>query len=291
VVGAHSTIGAALVSRLKQQRQDVITTGRRDASVDVVLDLADADSVLAVDRVGPVGAAVICAGITGEDNCRRSPELAHRVNVDNTIALARRLMSRGTYVLFLSSNAVFDGSVAQAPADSPRRPLTLYGQGKAAVEAALLPEGAAVLRLSKVLAANHRLFSTWAQALLAGQPITAAENLRFAPLPLDGVVSGIEALIEGLHPGLHQWSGIADISYAEAAVELAARLGRSEILVRGEMIEMQTPPPAHTTLATTETLISLGFTQPTWRKVLDTNHTFVAPPPELVSSAAPQNGG
>jgi dTDP-4-dehydrorhamnose reductase len=41
------------------------------------------------------------------------------INVARTIELVERLVARGIYVLFLSTNQVFDGSRAHVPAAAP----------------------------------------------------------------------------------------------------------------------------------------------------------------------------
>ncbi len=56
---------------------------------------------------------------------------------DKTSLLIKRLVAVGIFVVFISSNAVFDGTIPFVRADQPVNPKTAYGRQKAAAEEAL----------------------------------------------------------------------------------------------------------------------------------------------------------
>ena len=84
------------------------------------------------------GAAVLAAAVTKLDACERDPEATARVNVEANLALAAMLASQGVYVVFLSSNQVFDGTRPHRLGSEPTSPQTVYGRQKAEVESRLL---------------------------------------------------------------------------------------------------------------------------------------------------------
>ena len=81
--------------------------------------------------------ACVCAAVARLAACAADPEGTAHINVTQTLALVDKLLARGIYVLFLSTNQVFDGSVPQMPAGAPYSPVSEYGRQKARTETAL----------------------------------------------------------------------------------------------------------------------------------------------------------
>jgi dTDP-4-dehydrorhamnose reductase len=255
VVGADSSIGAAAARRLVKAGIDVIGTTRR-SSGDCVsrwrLDLAEAPECWQLSQA-PVTVAVLCAAVTSVDRCREAPAATRRVNVEGTLALARRLREAGAHVVFLSTNQVFDGERPRRPAGDPTCPRTEYGRQKAEVEGELLRDGGAtVVRLTKVVAPGMAVLRGWADALRRGEAVAPFTDMVFAPVPLDFVAGTLVRVGERRAGGIVQISGERDVSYAEVAARLARRLGAPEALVRPvSYVTKGLPPesaPCHTTL-------------------------------------------
>ena len=190
-----------------------------------------------------------------------------------TLRLAEKLRAAGIFVVFPSSNLVFDGRRPCAPADEPLCPQTEYGRQKAAVEAELAAfgSGAAIVRLTKVVGPQWALACDWAQALRAGRSIRAFTDLRCAPIPLELTVRGLLEVARRRLPGLWQFSAPVDVSYAGLASHLARRLGANPTLV--EAVSGQTNGglehvPCHTTLDTTRARAELGMEFPTPLEVM-----------------------
>lgn len=265
VVGADSLIGAALERELTRSGAHVVGTTRRRDSADggrLWLDLGHPfDPARLPDSVG---VAVICAGVTRQQVCDERPDYAELVNVTSTMALATELVRRGAFVVFLSSNAVFDGNTASEEEQAAPTPVTTYGQHKAQVEAGVLEAGAqvSVVRLTKVLDSHNRLFREWRQALAADQPVSARADLRFSPVPLAFVVSALRMVIDRRVPGILQVSGTTDCTYAEAAVIGASAIGVSTDLVRAVTDPRGSPGGRHATLSTRRLLLECGLEPP-----------------------------
>ncbi len=104
------------------------------------------------DRTEPE-TVVHAAAMAGLGDCERRPEQAHRMNVAVTAELARRARETGAYLVFFSTDQVFDGEGAPyTESDSPS-PLTVYGKTKDEAEQAVLDSGAdaLIIRLALVL--------------------------------------------------------------------------------------------------------------------------------------------
>lgn len=236
VVGGDGMLGARTAGRLAAAGLSVHATTRRQETATPDRPFID----LAAGRwesLAPAHyrTAILCAAAARLADCRNDPEGTAAVNVTGTVALARWLAERGTRVLFLSTNQVFDGRLPEPrPAEAPYSPITEYGRQKAAAEEGILPlRGAAVLRLTKVVHPGMPLFDGWAAELRAGRPIEPFGDFHFAPVSADLVTEVLLRLCAHSVPeGIWQLSAPADVTYADAARQIAARLGCDPALVR-----------------------------------------------------------
>jgi dTDP-4-dehydrorhamnose reductase len=231
IVGGDSEIGGAAYYALKAQGKPVVATTRRRERVTSdrpFLDLAG--SIDCWEPPQDTRAACVCAAVARLATCATDPERAARINVAQTLTLIDRLLERGIYVLFLSTNQVFDGRVPHITADAPYSPVSEYGRQKARTESLLrerLSAGApaAILRLSKVVSPAMPLIRDWIEALKAGKPIRAFYDMTLAPVPIDLVCMAILALMDDRACGVFQLTGPSDVSYVDMARFLAVRLG------------------------------------------------------------------
>jgi dTDP-4-dehydrorhamnose reductase len=272
IVGLDGRIGRATAERLRSQGATVAGTTRRpglERSGSFFLDLArDPASWPALP---PAEAALVCAGETSQARCQAEPAATRAVNVRAVGALGERLARRGTFVLFLSSNLVFDGSRPFARTTDPPSPTTEYGRQKADAEAALssLGEPVAVLRLSKVLTPDLPLLARWRQELAAGASIEAFSDVPIAPLTLRETVAAITGLLSRRRSGLFQISGDEDLTYLDLGRHLAVSLGLPADRVRARAgaagLEAER---RHTTLDMTGLQALLGLPRPSsWAAV------------------------
>jgi dTDP-4-dehydrorhamnose reductase len=225
VVGADGLIGQALSSELGRRGHDVIRTTRRlqDPLQEnlVFLDLA-------ADQLGPVPSAdvmVICAAMASFSDCRNRFDLAHRINVEARLELARRAVADGGRVVALSSSVVFDCLQPRAEATWKPAPRSAYGRLMAESEACILECGGSVLRTTKAMVAGIGVLPGWIRTLRGGGSVRAFEDHTFCPLPLRDVVDALVAVVEQPEGGIFQVSGATDISYADAARYIVGRVG------------------------------------------------------------------
>jgi dTDP-4-dehydrorhamnose reductase len=222
-----------------------------------------------------ISAAVFCAGITKIADCRRDPASTWRVNVEAVVTLIKQLARAGTYTVYLSTNQVFDGTVAQHPPDAPLSPQTEYGKQKAQVEQEImsLADGAAaIVRLAKVFGPHTPVLHDWVSSLQRGEVIRPFHDMVTSPVTLCFVVSVLERLCETRQPGVFQVSSDLEVTYADIAYYLAEKIGVNRDLVQPiESIEAgiqrQAAPP-HTSLHTARLSEQLGLEPPdVWRTI------------------------
>jgi dTDP-4-dehydrorhamnose reductase len=237
IVGGDSEIGAATYRAMKATGKPVAATTRRPDRVVSDRPFLDLSAALHNWTAPPhTNSVCVCAAMARLAACAADPVATSHINVDQTLMLIDKLLTGDAYVLFLSTNQVFDGRAAHVKADAPYSPLSEYGRQKARTEAALrdrMVRGApvAILRLSKIVSGGMALINGWVSALSSGKPISAFCDMMIAPTPSNLVCAAIIALMEDRASGIFQLAGPRDVTYADVARFLADRLGADPRLV------------------------------------------------------------
>ncbi|MBD3307926.1 sugar nucleotide-binding protein [candidate division KSB3 bacterium] len=293
VVGIDGTLGSRLAAALSRFQWPVLGTTRRKTTVTdhrLFLDLQDIPS--AWEPPTTIDVAYLCAGITTLETCRRDPVTTAYLNVDCLCGLIQHLITHEAFIVYVSSNLVFDGTTPRNSADVPYSPTTEYGRQKVAVEKFLRSwdDSWAIVRLTKVLGAQS-LLHDWAGMLKRQQPVSPFYDMTVSPVPLAAAISVLLFIGQGRMPGIWQVSGDGDISYAEAARIGARALGVDECLVQpiasthsGENRELV---PRYTSLKTERLHSELGLSIP---PVAWTIHTAFTCPTRLNGTLARQQG-
>ncbi len=232
IVGGDGLIGSALCSYFDSEKVDYCATSSRPKGAQIRLDLSE--DPLSWDLPERCSDAFLCAAQTDLKACEQDPEGTALINVERNVALGRILMEKGAFLIFPSSNLVFDGTSRSPRPEDPPVPACEYGRQKARAEKELLALGAdvAVVRLTKVVHAGMPLLRKWAASLRREQPIHPYADLTFSPLPLDFVPMAFDRVAEKRLAGITQLSGSGEITYTEFALALARRLGVTNRLVQ-----------------------------------------------------------
>jgi dTDP-4-dehydrorhamnose reductase len=206
---------------------------------------------------------VVGAAVTGLEACRRDPEGTRRVNVEGTLRCVEQARRDGAFVVWLSSNLVFDGEVPRVKDGTPVSPGCDYGRQKAEVEEALAGDaGVARVRLTKVIGPGWKLLEDWCRTWEAGGAVRAFEDLWVAPVTLEATVQGLLKIAGERRGGGWQFSGPEDVSYAGLARTMAGKVGvgedRVEGVGRGGVVRDE-QAPRHTTLDTQRAEEELGM--------------------------------
>ncbi len=220
IVGADSLIGSGLLRDYLSTDNLTIGTSRRSISKRDKRVPLDLNSNISEWRPpGPVKTAYICAGVTSLTACNSDPNATARVNVSAVSELVRKLVDQGAFVVYISTNQVFDGTLPYCMPDMPFSPVTEYGRQKAETELNIrdLGDSVSIVRFTKILGPDYPLFSSWANALRAGKSVQPYSNMYMAPVPLAYAISALRIVGDKRISGTTQISGQTDISYAEAA--------------------------------------------------------------------------
>lgn len=269
IIGADGLIGRALADHLSRNGYLVLETTRRLKTVSesrIFLNLAD--NISNWSPPTHVSIAYFFAAVTSLDECRRNPKQSEIVNVHNTVKLVKALVASGIYVVFPSTNLVFDGSIPFRKALNRTCPQTVYGKQKAQVERKLLALGdsISVVRFTKIFGPKTSLIKRWIEDLRNNQVIHPLSDVVVAPTPLSFAVEVLHRSTDVRLGGIVQVSGAQDITYEEVARYLAQRIGaRSDLVqpIRSELAGLDLEAiPSHTTLDTSRLRMELQLEPP-----------------------------
>jgi dTDP-4-dehydrorhamnose reductase len=157
IIGVDSQIGIALKNYLTTKKITVFGTTRKKENTNLntyYFDLEKPDFEIFTNKISSV---VFCAATTNIAECEKDPQKHQAINVTNTIKTIEKLAQNNSFVIYLSSNAVFDGKKAFYKNKDKTCPTTLYGKFKTEVEEYLTTElenNSCVLRLTKVITKN-----------------------------------------------------------------------------------------------------------------------------------------
>jgi dTDP-4-dehydrorhamnose reductase len=265
ILGGDGLLGSALHRHWKNLgREVVITTRTNSAERNTAIKLDLSQTPNAWPSLPQCRVAVLCAAITSLEICRSRPTETRQVNVVHTLELARHLVRRGIFVVFISSNLVFDGNKPFRKLNEPPSPQTEYGRQKTETENGLkeLKGETAVIRLTKVVHPNLPLLCSWRESLRQGQAIHPFTDFVCSPIGLLPTVRAIAKVAEGRLSGVWHLSGNDDITYA-AIGRLVAEYNKFDpSLVQPAFsrdrahLEHQ---PAHSTLDASRAREDLGF--------------------------------
>lgn len=170
------------------------------------LDVGDAGGVRDFFLGEKPDAVVHAAAMSGLGACRNRPDEAKRVNVLGCKNVAEAAEEVGAYIMFLSTDMVFDGESAPYAENDPPSPVSVYGRTKLEGES-MMPPSACVLRLAvsygKSMTAGARTFFEKALENLRGgkeavlfpdewrTPLWANDLARLVPLFLEKRPGGL----------------------------------------------------------------------------------------------------
>ena len=232
VIGGGGLIGSALSNALSQLGIHVMLTSRRNTPPEIFLDLVSVP--LNLERLPKIDVVYLCAAISRFEDCERFPLLARRVNVTAQVELARHFFLQGARVIFLSTNAVFDGRHEAPVEDQLVNPGSLYGELKSDAERELRDlakqyAGALVIcRFTKVFGANSPLIVDWIKKTKDHHRVEAFSDMKISPVSLRFAVEGLIRCGISKYTGILHFSGQEEFSYFYFASALARTYGGSD---------------------------------------------------------------
>lgn len=159
LTGAAGLLGCDTAKCLQHAGYDLLKVRQHESPDFLALDLMEPESFSFLEKMA-WDAIVHTAAWKEPDRCEQDPDSAFRMNSEATRRLAQLCAERNGWMLFISTDYVFNGKNPPYSEDSIPDPLNVYGQSKLAGEKAvleLLPETGAVLRVPFLFGASAGL--------------------------------------------------------------------------------------------------------------------------------------
>ena len=245
-----------------------------------VCDLLDAEQLERVARELEPDVVVHAQALSNVDRCEQAPEEARAQNVTAVEQLIRALADRPTWLLFISSDCVFDGR-KRSPytEEDPPNPLSVYGRSKAEGERRVLghPRGI-VIRPSTLFGPGRMQFCDHVvERLSAGEPVEAFVDQVISPTYTVDMADAIGELIATLgstpnpgQPRIYHMANEGGCSRLEFAERIARLLDLPHTLIQQVSMadRRRAPRPAYSALTTVHLPARIGRRLRSWDDAL-----------------------
>lgn len=249
VTGATGMLGRAVMdrfSRIGDFEPVGICHSRRHVNA-MNMDLCDAAAVTRILDVLQPRAIVHTAAIRNPDEFAANEEAARRLNVEATRTLAKWAGEHGRYMMYISSDYVFDGTAAPYPLGSMPKPANAYGQSKYEGEVivrkecyscygilrvpVLYGEKVETLAESSVTSVVGKVLDFW-RGGANGKLVLDDWAVRY-PTDVADVAKVLEWLVRFRYVGTYHWSGLEAMTKLDMGVVTAKFLGLDPSLLVG----------------------------------------------------------
>jgi len=225
IIGIDSQLGAALAEFLVRKNMDVYGTTKNNKNTDektYYFNFLKSDNFLPLIDFSFI---VICAAITSIEECENNKTYSRLINVTKTIELIDRCLTIGCFVMYPSSNAVFDGTKAFNHHDDEPMPISMYGKFKLEIEDYIASKSrgnTAVIRFTKIISRRSPFLRTWLENAEKGLEINVYQDKLLSPVSIEDTVAAIHMVLEKRCSGLFQLGGTDEVTYFDYARALFA---------------------------------------------------------------------
>jgi dTDP-4-dehydrorhamnose reductase len=195
------------------------------------LDITDPEAVKRILARFRPDAVVNLAALADIDRVERERELAWKINVDGARFVAESCRRQAARLVFLSSDAVFDGLGGPYRERDLPAPLNYYGATKMEAEEAVIranPE-AVVVRISLVLGfpatAGNSFLASLEQKLAAGESIVCPVDEVRTPIDVHTLCACLLELAQGSFSGILHLGGKQCINRCDLSRAAAEKMG------------------------------------------------------------------
>jgi dTDP-4-dehydrorhamnose reductase len=246
ITGASGLLGLNLAIQARHTHT-IIGVDRcklRDVPFEILcVDLLDAGAPERFLDIARPDWLIHCAAMADLETCEADPELARRLNAKLPGELASACKQRGVKMVYISTDAVFDGSKlgAYTEIDTPN-PLNVYARTKLEGESAVLeadPETlvARVNFFGWSISGRRSLAEFFFNNLLSGRRVDGFTDVTFCPAFVGDLADLLLLMLANELHGLYNVVGGECLSKYAFGVALAQRFGLDETLITPALIE------------------------------------------------------
>lgn len=249
IVGASGFIGRHIYNYCKENQMEAIGTyyNHCDNNSWIKFDMCsdDLEEICCNCFKGNLpDYLILCGANAGIDSCKRDEQASHRLNVIGTQRVLRQADQLGIKSVFLSSEAVFDGSKGINKEEDTPNPVTLYGRQKLEVERYIADNitNCLIFRISRAVGSSYGekdIFQEFYDKIIGREEIVCLRDQSFCLTEVNDIVLYIVKSLERELRGLFHISSNNYISRFELARLYAEKIfGGYDKIVEKEYTEI-----------------------------------------------------
>lgn len=203
------------------------------------MDIRDREAVMRYLGEGEFDVVVHAAGMAAVDQVEKHPEEARKSNLDGTANIADACLRFGAHLIFISTNAVFDGKNPPYSEDCTPNPVNVYGKIKLDCERLVFERlpNCAVARPILMFGWNHSVNrpnpATWIyDKLLRGEQISLVEDVYENPLYNLQCGRALWAIASKRASGLFHLAGGDKVNRLQFGLKVAEVFGLDHTLIK-----------------------------------------------------------
>ncbi len=203
-----------------------------------ILDVCDEEALESFFSQYAFDCVIHAAGLASVDYIEENPEEGYRSNLLGTQNVARCCKKYGAYLVYISTNAVFDGKRAPYREGDRTAPIHQYGRIKLACEEAIREEGGEVCIVRPIhmygwnYAASRPNFVTWIyNKLLNGEGIRLVDDVTENPLYNLQCGRALWTVLQKRPSGIFHFAGADRVNRYQLGIQVASTFGLDASLI------------------------------------------------------------
>ena len=191
-------------------------------------DVTDRTQMQSVFEWAMPDVVIHTAAIGSVDFAEKNREETRKVNVDGTEVITELCQLFKSRLIYISSNAVFDGRTPFYSETAPVNPINYYGQLKVEAENVVRESSMPWAIVRPILmygwpyeGERDNPVVWWVRSLENGKPIKVVDNVFNKPLPVWSCAEVVWELIRQQRTGLYHVAGLDHLSLYQFALQVA----------------------------------------------------------------------
>lgn len=212
----------------------------------IKLDISNKKMVFKIIKDINPDAIFHCAALTDVDKCEIDKEIAKRINIDGTKFIAEIAKKMNSYLIYISTDYVFDGSKGMYKEEDKPNPINFYGYSKLLGEKIIKEnEGEYLIARTSVIygskpASGKTNFALWIlDNLKKNQNIKVLIDQYVSPTLNTNLAEILLEAYERKITGIYHLAGASRVSRYEFALKLAEVFNLNKnLIIKSKMDEM-----------------------------------------------------
>lgn len=244
ITGAMGMLGSNL-SFMYSKENEVFATGIKLPSIPncqiLDLDITNKEDLKLIKKIKP-DLVIHCAAITNVDFCEKNPEIAEKINAVGTKNVAEAVKEAKSFLIHISTDAVFDGEKGDYVEEDILNPINIYGKTKMIAENFVQEiNGDYSIIRTNIYGWNKQNKMSIAEWMLnkleKKEKIPAFRDIIFSPLLVNNLGEAILDLYRVKYRGILHVAGIESCSKLEFAYKIAKVFNLDSSLIESTTIE------------------------------------------------------